>query len=128
MSGRTTKLSSREPLSHRTAAASSVGGMTAVEIAVVVAIVLVLTSVLSFGIYNIIEDSKRQVATLETAVPGEQMFVVDVSRSPVSQAAGLTGTAAGETAMDPRKYTSQSTTQVPVYAGFHITAHAADSE
>ncbi len=74
---------SRARLSHRKSAPSSLVGMAFVEIVVVVAIVLVLTSVLSFGIYNIYEDSKRQVALLETGELGEQMFVNSVARSPL---------------------------------------------
>jgi type II secretory pathway pseudopilin PulG len=58
------------PLKARNAADTSRAGMTPVEIVVVVAILLVLTSVLSFGIYNIYEDSKRQVATLDAMSPG----------------------------------------------------------
>jgi general secretion pathway protein G len=116
-------------LKYRKAADASRAGMTLVEIVVVVAILLVLTSVLSFGIYNIYEDSKRQVATLEVDRLGEQVFVYSVTgHAPLSQADGLAAIADGETPMDPWNNAYEYDADAPVRAGFDITSHASDGQ
>jgi hypothetical protein len=108
------------PLKARNAADTSRAGMTPVEIVVVVAILLVLTSVLSFGIYNIYEDSKRQVATLEVSGQGKQIFVCDVTRSPLSDADEPVST---QRLTD----TTQPTLERPVYQGFQIASQPASA-
>ena len=114
-------------LSYRNAAAASRAGMTLIEIVVVVAIVLVLTSVLSFGIYNIVEDNKRQIAKVEISRMGGQVVSHELVYG--EDADGLTAlTADGTAPTDPWNNAYEYDANAPVRAGFDITSHAADGQ
>lgn len=60
---------------------NGLASLAAAEVVVVAAILLVLTSVLSFGIYSIYEDSKRQFSTVEVGKSGEQLVVNSVTHA-----------------------------------------------
>lgn len=117
-------------LKYRTSAHPSRAGMTLVEIVVVVAILLVLTSVLSFGIFNIYKTSYTQVASLEIRRLGDQVVIHELVHDAVpTQAEGLAALSDdGQTPTDSWRNAYEYDADAPVRAGFDITSHGSDGE
>ena len=118
----------RHRIHYRLAADAKRAGMTLVEIVVVVAILLVLTSVLSYGVMSVFKMSKRQVATLDIQRMGTRVTMYEANHgAPPTTAEGLEAVVRpDEVRNDPWNSQYEYRNPGPGSADFDIVSYAED--